>query len=103
MDSDTAQLEIGHGIGYSYSKNAMKITVLLLVTHICAAAIGFALGIYTLPILTAEPSPSSETIVSAKRNMLYSGFFTPDSVGSDMLHWGDGSLSARTAEPHVSA
>ena len=29
--------------------------------------------------------------------MLYSGFFTPDSVGSDLLHWGDGNLSVGKA------
>ena len=75
----------------------MKIVALLLVTHLCVAAAGFAAGVYTLPILTAQPAPSAATIASAKRNMLYSGFFTPDSIGSDLLHWGDGTLSVGKA------
>ena len=75
----------------------MKIAILLLVSHICVAAAGFAIGIYSLPILTAEPPPSAATISSAKRNMQYSGFFTPGSPGSDFLHWGEGSLSVGKA------
>lgn len=75
----------------------MKIFALLLVTHVCVAAAGFAAGVYTLPILTAESAPSAATIASAKRNMLYSGFFTPDSIASDFLHWGDGTLSVSKA------
>jgi len=66
--------------GLKLAENAMKLALLLLVSQLCVAAAGFAAGIYTLPILAAEPPPSEATIASAKRNMLYSGFFTPDST-----------------------
>lgn len=66
--------------------------VLLLFSHIGVAALGFAIGIYTLPILTEAASPSNETIMSAKRTQEFSGSFVKTLPGSDMFHWGQGTI-----------
>jgi len=65
---------------------------LRLLTHGAALAIGFALGIYLLPILTAPPGPDRAAIDAASTNVLFTGQFARDLVGSDFLHWGEGEL-----------
>lgn len=42
----------------------MKKSLLLALTHTLAAAVGFALGIYALPILIAPPAPSAEEVAA---------------------------------------
>jgi hypothetical protein len=69
----------------------MKV-LLMTGSHLIAAAIGFALGIYALPILTAEPSPSPESVQSVAANARYTGEFRRDLADSDALHWGEGSV-----------
>ena len=60
-----------------------------------ALAIGFALGIYFLPILTAPAGPERTALVEAAADAVSP--LTRDLLGSDFLHWGEGtvSLSAR--------
>lgn len=71
----------------------MKKALLLLVSHLAVAAVGFAAGIYVLPILTAPPAPSA-TDVSAEANKAeFKGQFRRDLKGSDFLHWGEGTVS----------
>lgn len=65
----------------------------LLVTHICAGAIGFALGIYALPILIAPPAPSEAEVASMSKHSSYAAEFLRDLEGSDTLHWGEGTVS----------
>lgn len=65
---------------------------LLMGTHVVAAVAGFALGIYVLPILTAPDAPGVEALRSAAEQALYSGEFRRDLAGSDLLHWGEGTL-----------
>jgi hypothetical protein len=61
-------------------------------THALAATIGFALGIYLLPILTAAESPDIDVIRSAAGSADFIGEFRRDLEDSDPLHWGEGTL-----------
>ncbi len=71
----------------------MKRLILLCASHACALAIGFAIGIYTLPILTAPEAPTSEKAALAINGAVYTGHFRRDLKDSDLLHWGEGTLS----------
>ncbi|MCH2077339.1 MAG: DM13 domain-containing protein [Rhodobacteraceae bacterium] len=71
----------------------MKRAILFLITHGIALAIGFAGGIYLLPILTAPPSPDSAMLEEEARAAVYSVELTRDAPGNDRLHWGEGTLS----------
>ena len=62
----------------------------LSLTHIACLIVGFGLGIYMLPILTAPDSPSSEQGESAADTSRYTGDFRRSLEGSDALHWGEG-------------
>ena len=53
----------------------------------------FFLGIYALPILTAPASPTSEETALAASSSAYTGHFRRDLKDSDVLHWGEGTLS----------
>ena len=56
-------------------------------------AVGFALGIYLLPILTAPPGPDKAMLAKMAENALYKTKFKRDLQGSDFLHWGEGAVS----------
>jgi hypothetical protein len=66
---------------------------ILVATHVAAAAIGFAAGIYVLPILTAPKSPSAAEAATQARAASYSGQFRRDLKDSDAFHWGEGTVS----------
>jgi hypothetical protein len=53
----------------------MKKLVLLAATHVAALAVGFAVGIYVLPILTAPDVPSVDEVASASSQGTFSGQF----------------------------
>ncbi len=74
----------------------MRRLIMFLITHGgVALAVGFALGIYLLPILTAPPpSPDAATLESMSQDALYTAEFTRDLPGSDFLHWGGKARSA---------
>jgi hypothetical protein len=67
--------------------------VLLAGTHAIVLAIGFAGGIYTLPILIAPPPPSAAEVQVAADQAVYSASFRRDLAGSDALHWGEGTVT----------
>ncbi len=67
--------------------------LLLLISHLVFAAIGFGLGIYLLPILTAPDAPSTAEMEMAAAQATYKGEFKKDLAGSDFLHWGEGTIS----------
>lgn len=67
--------------------------IFLLITHAGALAIGFGLGIYLLPILTAPPAPDAAMLEQEAEAALYTGEFTRELRGSDFLHWGEGKIS----------
>ena len=71
----------------------MRRLILWLFTHAVALAIGFALGIYLLPILTAPPSPDAAMLEEQAAGALYTAELTRDLRGSDFLHWGEGTIS----------
>lgn len=71
----------------------MKKFLFLVVSHVLVGALGFAIGIYTLPILIAPPPPPEEEVSTHSSQALYRGEFQRDLEGSDMLHWGEGSVS----------
>lgn len=64
-----------------------------LVTHGIALAIGFALGIYLLPILTAPPAPDLAVLEEKAKGAEFTAEFIRELAGSDFLHWGEGSIS----------
>jgi len=72
--------------------------LLLVVSHLLFAAIGFAAGIYLLPILTAPPAPTAADVKAAAGVADFKGLFRRDLKDSDLLHWGEGTVSvSRTA------
>lgn len=64
----------------------------LLGSHLVAGAIGFAGGIYALPILIAPDSPSTEEVAKASGAATYQASFVRDLPGSDAFHWGEGKV-----------
>ena len=71
----------------------LRTTIVLLITHLGIGAFGFALGIYTLPILIAPPSPSETEIEAASSQADYIAEFRRELKGSDAFHWGEGKVS----------
>lgn len=71
----------------------MKRIILLGFTHVVALAIGFAAGVFFLPILTAEDAPDAVVLEQAAEQAQYSATLTRDLRGSDGLHWGEGTIS----------
>ncbi|MGE0876506.1 MAG: DM13 domain-containing protein [Burkholderiales bacterium] len=67
--------------------------ILLVASHLAAVAIGFALGIYALPIIIAPPAPTTAEIASQAAAARYTGKFRRDLKDSDALHWGEGTVS----------
>ncbi|SFJ86961.1 Electron transfer DM13 [Pseudovibrio ascidiaceicola] len=67
--------------------------VALLVSHTVVLVVGFALGIYFLPILTAPDSPETAVLEQKAQNAQYTAEFNRDQRGSDFLHWGEGKVS----------
>ena len=70
----------------------MKKFFMLLLSHLLFAAIGFAGGIYYLPILLQPEAPSRSEIVGMADTATYRGTFLPDLKGSDWLHNGHGKV-----------
>lgn len=67
--------------------------LVLLVSHSLVGALGFALGVYLLPILIAPPAPEASELKSIAAVAVFSGKFRRDLKGSDALHWGEGTVS----------
>ena len=71
----------------------MKKIVVLIATHVAALAVGFAVGVYMLPILIAPDAPSVDEVASASSQATFSGQFSKDLEDSDFLHWGEGTVT----------
>ena len=71
--------------------------IILAGTHGGALAVGFALGIYLLPILTAPEAPDQAVLAEMAEEASFQGTFTRDLRGSDFLHWGEGTISVGPA------
>lgn len=61
-------------------------------------AVGFALGIYLLPILTAPPSVDRAILAEMAEKAEYKVNFTKELKGSDFLHWGEGEVSISSTQ-----
>jgi len=72
--------------------------IVLVGSHAAAAAVGFALGIYLLPILTAPDSPDEAVLAQSAKDALFEAEFTRDLAGSDFLHWGEGRVSVTPSQ-----
>lgn len=70
----------------------MKTLIIRIATHAAAVAIGFAGGIYALPILTAPEAPTEAVVRESARTSSFSGEFRRDLEDSDALHWGEGTV-----------
>jgi len=66
--------------------------LILLMTHLIVGCIGFAAGIYALPILIEPPSPTSESMKIVEQQALFEGEFKRNLMDSDALHWGEGKV-----------
>ncbi len=75
----------------------MKKLLLLAITHLAAVAIGFAAGIYVLPILIAPAAPSAADVQAQAGRAEFTAEFRRDLKGSDPLHWGEGTVSVGAA------
>ena len=53
---------------------------------------GFMLGVYFLPILTAEAGAERAVVEQAMAQALRRGVFRRDLDGSDWAHWGEGDI-----------
>lgn len=65
--------------------------LVLAVTHLGAVLLGFALGIYFLPILIAPDTPDIAAVEAAQINgARFEARFDKDRKDSDAFHWGEG-------------
>ena len=71
----------------------MKKVLSLALSHAAALVVGFALGIYVLPILTAPAAPTAAEVSSAASQAVYTGRFRRDLKDSDPLHYGEGTIA----------
>jgi hypothetical protein len=67
--------------------------LVLFVTHAAMLGAGFALGVYTLPILVAPSGPDRASLQTAMTAAVFKGRFERNLKGSDFLHWGEGEVS----------
>ncbi len=72
--------------------------VRFLLTHGIALTLGFALGVYLLPVLTAPDAPSNAEVSSSAAEAVFKADFHRKLPGSDFLHWGDGQVSISTKQ-----
>lgn len=71
-------------------KTRIKIT--LLISHLVVFGAGTGLGIYLLPILTAQENASLSEINDVRKQAKYKGAFTRNQKGSDVFHWAEGEI-----------
>lgn len=67
--------------------------IMLLGSHLIVLAVGFALGVYLLPIITAPPSVDRTMLANSAKDAMFEATFVRKLRGSDFLHWGEGSVS----------
>jgi hypothetical protein len=67
--------------------------LVLVVSHLLVAGLGFALGVYTLPLLIAPTAPSRAEVAKQAASASFAGKFRRDLKDSDALHWGEGTVS----------
>lgn len=71
----------------------MRKALILVASHALMVLVGFAAGIYWLPILIAPAAPGSTEVSALATTAQFTGRFRRDLKGSDALHWGEGTVS----------
>ena len=71
----------------------MKKKILLLCSHLLTLAVGFALGVYLLPVLIAPPAPTAAQVSAQAAQASFKAQFRRDLKDSDALHWGEGEVT----------
>ncbi|BFM14042.1 DM13 domain-containing protein [Maricurvus nonylphenolicus] len=71
----------------------VRMLILLLASHLSVGAVGFAVGIYALPILIAPPPPSETEIQAMSAQASFTAEFKKDLQDSDAFHWGEGQVT----------
>jgi hypothetical protein len=64
--------------------------LLLALSHLAVLALGFALGVYLLPVLVAPTAPSGAMLQDVSKQARFEGVFHRSLKDSDFLHWGEG-------------
>ncbi len=72
-------------------KNGVRL--LLFISHIIVGFLGFGIGIYSLPLLTASPAPSDNQIATLATDAKFTTEFQKARQDSDFLHWGKGQVT----------
>lgn len=67
--------------------------LVLAASHLATLAVGFALGIYALPILIAPAAPTAAEVAADAASARHMGQFRRDLKDSDALHFGEGTVS----------
>ena len=68
----------------------------LIISHGGMALLGFAAGVYLLPILVQPPAPDIALVESRLSTPLFTANFARERKDSDALHWGEGELRLYT-------
>jgi len=71
----------------------MKKIIILLISHSFILAVGFGLGVYFLPILTAPKSVEISIITEYENRSSFQTEFVRDLKGSDTFHWGEAKVT----------
>ena len=66
--------------------------LLLIISHGGMALLGFAAGVYLLPILVQPPAPDIASVESRLSTPLFTASVARERKDSDALHWGEGEL-----------
>jgi hypothetical protein len=65
---------------------------ILVASHAVMLGLGFLIGIFVLPILTAPKGPDVAALRANASGTLYKGRFERNLTGSDFVHWGEGEV-----------
>lgn len=71
----------------------LRKTILLLASHALVAVLGFAAGVYTLPLLIAPQAPTAAQVQAQGAQARHTAQFRRELKGSDALHWGEGQVT----------
>jgi hypothetical protein len=66
--------------------------IILTATHTAMLVLGFVLGVYLLPILTAPKGPDAAALAATTAGVMFMGRFERGLKGSDFVHWGEGEV-----------
>lgn len=67
--------------------------LLLSLSYLVVFTVGFGLGVYLLPVLSAPPSPTAAEVQAAAQDRMFAATFRRELKGSDPFHWGEGQLT----------